>query len=96
MLEHAQADLEVVLGRDADTVRAEWTIRQDQTRPPVATLGLRRDGLVVSKDFTLNDLRDADRLRDRLRQVWGDLLHSEIEKIGDELKMIFRSEGVVL
>jgi len=98
-LKQAQAALEVIVGgRWSRSVEATWTVCQDDTGRSLISLTLtdRSENLKVSADFSPDELKDADRLSRRLREIWGDLLHAGLEAIGDRLKTLWLSEGVAL
>lgn len=98
LLRQADATLKAILGRSVDSVNVMWTVRQDDTGRFVVDLLLtdvvRR--LKVLACLSMDDLRDTDQLRLRLREVWGDLLQSQMEAIGNSLKSILASEGITL
>jgi hypothetical protein len=85
------------LRRSADSVNATWTARQDDKGKCVVGLLLtdviRR--LNVLAYFDPDELKDADHLRQRLREVWGDLLQRQLEEIGNHLNSVLASEGVI-
>ena len=95
LIRQAQANLESILRRSAGTVHASWTVRQDDKGRDIVDLLLsdtmRR--LNVLAYFDPDELKNPEHLRQRLRDVWGDLLQRQLEDIGNHLDSVMASEG---
>ena len=83
-----------VLGKSAGLVRAKWTARQDERGRPLIDLRLSDwtfpEG--VTKSFAAWELDDRWAFRDKLHDLWGDLLFGKFHKSIEKLQAIPVSE----
>ncbi len=82
--------LDEVLGRSAGQVTAEWERSEDGQGRDLVTLRISDWTGATSTGFAPWELEQPDRLRARLRHVWGDLLQTRNEK---QLQELMRTGG---
>ncbi len=80
LVEQANRRLEEVLGPSASLVCAEWDRGEDSFGREVLVLRLTDSSSSVIATFDSNEMQQPDRLQDRFRRMWGDLLQSRSQR----------------
>ncbi len=92
-IQRANSILELVLGQKAaNLVTADWCLTTDEQKRPVLRLKLADFTVAVARNFSPDELVDAERLWFRLNRLWGDLLqlrsHQQLEEIQKSLEAL--------
>jgi hypothetical protein len=85
LLQQGTNHLEEVLGPSAQLVTAEWNQSKDEQGRVFYTLKIADRIGEVQASFTPDELKSSANLRDRLSDLWGDLLqrrsHTQLQEL---------------